>query len=93
MFFAFLLAAVTTLPGDGLPIKAPTAVGMSAGRLETIDRVIQRGLAAGGYPGAAVIVGRKGATVWEKGFGHLSWTADSPAVVANLWPHWAQKLR
>ena len=80
MFFAFLLAAVTTLPGDGLPIKAPTAVGMNAERLETIDRVIQRGLDAGGYPGAAVVVGRKGASVWQKGFGHLGWTADSPAV-------------
>ena len=80
MFFAFLLAAITTFPGDGLPIKAPTAVGMSAERLETIDRVVQRGLDAGGYPGAAVVVGRKGATVWQKGFGHLGWTADSPAV-------------
>jgi CubicO group peptidase (beta-lactamase class C family) len=81
VFFAFLLAAVTTLPGEGLPIKAPTAVGMSAERLETINRVIQRGLDAGGYPGAAVIVGRKGANVWEKGFGHLDWTANSPAVL------------
>jgi len=80
LFFAFLLAAITTLPGDGLPIKAPTAVGMSAERLETIDRVVQRGLDAGGYPGAAVVVGRKGATVWQKGFGHLGWTSDSPAV-------------
>ena len=80
MLFAFLLAAVATLPKDGLPIKAPTAVGMSAERLETIDRVVQRGLDAGGYPGAAVIVGRKGATVWQKGFGHLGWTSDSPAV-------------
>ncbi len=81
MLLPLLLAAVTTLPGDGLPIKAPTAVGMSAERLETIDRVIQRGLDAGGYPGAAVVVGRKGATVWEKGFGHLGWTSDSPAVL------------
>jgi CubicO group peptidase (beta-lactamase class C family) len=81
VFLPLLLAAVTTLPGDGLPIKAPTAVGMSAERLETIDRVIQRGLDAGGYPGAAVVVGRKGATVWEKGFGHLGWTSDSPAVL------------
>ena len=80
MFLALLVAAVTTLPADGLPIKAPTAVGMSAARLETIDRVVQRGLNAGGYPGAAVVVGRKGATVWQKGFGHLGWTADSPAV-------------
>ncbi len=83
MFFALLVAAVTTLPADGLPIKAPTAVGMSAARLETIDRVVQRGLDAGGYPGAAVVVGRKGATVWQKGFGHLGWTSDSPAVLPD----------
>ena len=83
MFFELLVAAVTTLPADGLPIKAPTAVGMSAARLETIDRVVQRGLDAGGYPGAAVVVGRKGATVWQKGFGHLGWAADSPAVLPD----------
>ena len=83
MFFELLVAAVTTLPADGLPIKAPTAVGMSAARLETIDRVVQRGLDAGGYPGAAVVVGREGATVWQKGFGHLGWTADSPAVLPD----------
>jgi CubicO group peptidase (beta-lactamase class C family) len=80
VFFALLFAAVTKLPTDGLPIKAPTAVGMSADRLETIDRVVQRGLDAGGYPGAAVVVGRKGATVWQKGFGRLDWAADSPPV-------------
>jgi CubicO group peptidase (beta-lactamase class C family) len=78
-----ILAAVTTLPGDGLPIKAPMAVGMSAERLETINRVVQRGLDAGGYPGAAVVVGRKGATVWQKGFGHLGWTSDSPVVLPD----------
>ena len=83
MFLPLLLAAVTTLYGDGLPIKAPTAVGMSAERLETINRVVQRGLDAGGYPGAAVVVGRKGATVWQKGFGHLGWTSDSPAVAPD----------
>ena len=83
MLFAFILAAVTALPGDGLPIKPPRAVGMSAERLETIDRVLQRGLDAGGYPGAAVVVGRKGATVWQKGYGHLGWTSDSPAVVPD----------
>ncbi|MFI5310528.1 MAG: serine hydrolase [Gemmatimonadales bacterium] len=56
---------------------------MSAERLETIDRVIQRGLDAGGFPGAAVVVGRRGAAVWEKGFGHLGWTASSPAVAPD----------
>jgi CubicO group peptidase (beta-lactamase class C family) len=56
---------------------------MSAERLATIDRVVQRGITAGGYPGAAVVVGRKGAAVWEKGFGKLGWTSDSPAVEAD----------
>ncbi|MEP6731224.1 MAG: serine hydrolase [bacterium] len=66
---------------DGLPVKLPSAVGMSAARLATIDRVIERGIKAGGYPGASVVVGRKGATVWEKGFGRLGWTSESGGVV------------
>lgn len=91
--FSLLFAAATLvhpLPpakpaptGDGLPAKAPSAVGMSAARLATIDRVIERGIRAGGYPGAAVVVGRKGAAVWEKGFGRLGWTNDDGSVVAE----------
>jgi CubicO group peptidase (beta-lactamase class C family) len=42
--------------------------------------VVQRGIKAGGFPGAAVVVGRKGASVWHKGFGHLDWAKSSPAV-------------
>lgn len=84
---ASLLNPITPVPlgangvGDGLPVKAPSAVGMSSSRLATIDRVVERGIKAGGYPGAAVVVGRKGAAVWEKGFGHLGWTADAASVV------------
>jgi CubicO group peptidase (beta-lactamase class C family) len=56
---------------------------MSSSRLEAIDRVVQRGISAGGYPGASVVVGRKGATVWEKGFGKLSWSPVSSNVDAE----------
>ncbi len=83
MIIALLLAAAVTGHPDGLPVKTPKAVGMSAERLATIDRVIRRGITAGGYPGAAVVVGRKGATIWQKGFGHLGWTSDSPEVEAD----------
>ncbi|HMC56901.1 MAG TPA: serine hydrolase [Gemmatimonadaceae bacterium] len=76
-----LTPAVPLPTGEGLPAKAPSAVGMSAARLANIDRVIERGIKAGGYPGAAVVVGRKGAAVWEKGFGRLGWTSDAGAVV------------
>ena len=62
----------------GLPVAAPATVGMSAKRLETIDRVVERGIKAGGFPGAAVVVGRKGAAVWEKGFGRIDWDVEQP---------------
>lgn len=71
------------LDRDGLPAKAPSAVGMSALRLATINRVVERGIRAGGYPGAAVVVGRKGAVVWERGFGRLGWTRESASVEAD----------
>jgi CubicO group peptidase (beta-lactamase class C family) len=74
---------VATDVGDGLPVKAPTAVGMSGVRLAKIDHVVERGIAAGGYPGASVVVGRRGAAVMEKGFGRLSWSSSSPAVTAD----------
>ena len=78
-----LAAAIAPKPPGGLPVKAPRDVGMSAERLETIDRVIRRGITAGGYPGAVVVVGRRGAAVWEKGFGRLGWSASSPRVLAD----------
>jgi CubicO group peptidase (beta-lactamase class C family) len=78
-----IVTALTLTHGDGLPSKAPDAVGMSASRLESIDRVVQRGITAGGYPGAAVVVGRKGAAVWQKGFGKLSWSASDSPVEAE----------
>lgn len=53
---------------------------MSAERLGNIDRVVRRGLNAGGYPGAAVVIGRRGAAVLQRGYGRLGWTAGSPAV-------------
>src|ERR1700694_4078129 len=74
LFSALFLASAGG--GDGLPAATPTAVGMSAARLAKIDHVIERGITAGGYPGAAVVVGRRGSAVWEKGFGRLGWSAS-----------------
>jgi CubicO group peptidase (beta-lactamase class C family) len=61
---------------------APDAVGMSAERLALIDRAAERGLAAQGYPGMAVVVGRHGGLVWERGYGTTDWSSKSPAVTS-----------
>ena len=79
-----LISALTIAnSGGGLPKKAPRAVGMSSERLAKIDHVVERGIRAGGYPGASVVVGRRGAAVWQKGFGKLSWEKGSSAVTAR----------
>jgi CubicO group peptidase (beta-lactamase class C family) len=76
------LAALLTA-GDGLPTRSPAEVNMSVDRLRAIDRVVRRGLDAGGFPGAAVVVGRDGYAVYQKGFGRVDWRAASPAVSAG----------
>jgi serine-type D-Ala-D-Ala carboxypeptidase len=78
-----LTALTVTRAGDGLPVKSPADVGMSSNRLAAIERVVERGIKAGGYPGASVVVGRRGAAVYEKGFGKLSWGTNSAPVDAE----------
>lgn len=53
---------------------------MSADRLASVDHVAERGLAAQGYPGLAVIIGRHGGLVWERGYGSIDWNASTTAV-------------
>ena len=70
------VAGTRALPGDGparLPRVAPESAGMSVSRLAMIDDVVLRGIGAGGFPGAAVIVARHGGIVWERGYGTLDW--------------------
>jgi len=73
---AVAAAGTGPLPGDGparLPRVAPESVGMSVSRLAMIDDVVLRGVRAGGFPGAAVIVARHGSIVLERGYGTLDW--------------------
>ncbi|HEX5831347.1 MAG TPA: serine hydrolase [Gemmatimonadaceae bacterium] len=83
MFIPVVATALLASVSDGLPAKAPETVGMSAARLEAIDRVVQRGISEGGYPGAAVVVGRNGAAVLQRGFGRTGWTYNTPRVTAD----------
>ena len=72
-------ARARSLPEDGpapLPHVAPDSVGMSASRLAMIDDVVLRGIREGGFPGAAVIVARRGGIVWERGYGTLDWRSN-----------------
>ena len=79
-----LLASLLTF-GDTTTLRQrpPAEVGMDPDRLVLIDRAVKQGLAAGGFPGAAVVVGRGGAIVWEKGYGSSDWGFGLPTVDAR----------
>lgn len=79
---ALLLACPPAAGRCPLPVPrvAPESVDMEAERLADIDRVAQRGVDAHGYPGMAVIVGRRGGIVWSRGYGALDWSPSSPPV-------------
>ncbi len=83
ILLAALFVAFSDPTPGGLPERVPSAVGMSAERLATIERVVQRGLNAGGYPGASVVVGRKGFSVFSRGFGSLDWSGRMRVSVPN----------
>ena len=84
MVVHYVLGAYIALAAsDGLPVNSPKSVGMSATRLGSIDRIVAREIKAGGYPGASVVVGRKGYAVFQKGFVKLGWTTSSPRVSAD----------
>lgn len=73
------LTAALTL-GDPPALRPPRLVGMDAVRLAEVDRVVRRGIAVGAYPGAAVIIGRRGAVVLRTGYGKLSWRQSAIPV-------------
>src|SRR5687767_15905836 len=84
MVVHYLVGAYVALAvSNGLPVNTPKSVGMSATRLASIDRIVQRGIKAGGYPGASVVIGRRGYAVFQKGFGKIGWTTSSSRVSAD----------
>ena len=60
-------------PGVGPPGRAPFDAA-------TFDPLVQDGIRAGAYPGAALVVGRHDTIRFAHGYGHLTWYVSSPAV-------------
>lgn len=45
----------------------------------TYDSIVMSGIRQGAYPGAVLVIGRRDRIFFEKGYGHLTWSARSPA--------------
>lgn len=58
------------------PSETPESVGMSSARLAQVDRIIREAIDRRDFPGAVILVLRKGVTVWRKTFGHKQWVPE-----------------
>jgi uncharacterized protein YbbC (DUF1343 family)/CubicO group peptidase (beta-lactamase class C family) len=63
------VAFVAQTLAAGLPVVAPSQVGMSAERLAFIDGAVNEAIGRKDLPGAVVLVARSGAVVWRKAYG------------------------
>jgi CubicO group peptidase (beta-lactamase class C family) len=73
-----LISLTVALQGTGvLPARPPASVGMDAARLQEVDRIVNRGIQAGAYPGGVLVIARRGGLVVNKGYGRMNWTTRS----------------
>ncbi|MCJ7642961.1 MAG: beta-lactamase family protein, partial [Candidatus Aminicenantes bacterium] len=69
---------------QGLPKAKPEEVGMASGRLAFLDTLINEALARKDFPGAVLLVARKGKTVWRKAYGQSQWVPEGRPMDANM---------
>jgi CubicO group peptidase (beta-lactamase class C family) len=70
-------------PASGLPshpLADPSGAGFRRGDLLLAEATVEAEIRRGGFPGAALAIGRWDRTVVERGIGHLEWVLGSPVV-------------
>ncbi len=79
--------------GSGVSLKAlgrlghsiPERVGMSSSKLARVDTLVQNGLDSLMYPGAQVLVARKGKVIYSKNFGKPTYDATNSITSDHLY--------
>ncbi len=59
-----------------MPTAKPESVGMSSARLQLLDDIIQEAIDRKDFPGADLLVARKGKIVWRKAYGNRQWVPE-----------------
>lgn len=77
----------------GVPLKSlnrlgysyPERVGLSSSKLAEIDKLVQNGLDSLMFPGAQVLVARKGKIVFSKGYGHPTYKSEENITTNHIY--------
>ncbi|MEB8330303.1 serine hydrolase [Flavobacteriaceae bacterium KMM 6897] len=63
----------------------PERVGMSTSKLALVDKMVKNGLDSLMFPGAQILVARKGKVIYNKGFGKPTYNSDQQITGDNLY--------
>lgn len=63
----------------------PERVGLSSEKLHEVDELVQNGLDSLMFPGAQVLVARKGKVVYNKGFGHSTYQSKTEINTEDIY--------
>lgn len=63
----------------------PERVGISSDKLAEVDKLVNDGLDSLMYPGAQVLVARRGKVIYNKGFGKPTYDSEEPIGVNHLY--------
>ncbi len=70
--------------GASLPVAKPEAVGMSSTRLASLDEIVKEAVARKDFPGAVLVIARKGKTVYRKAFGLSQLVPEPRPLTADM---------
>lgn len=63
----------------------PEEVGLDSKALNRIDDLVMEGIVEGAYPGAQVLIARKGVVVYHKAFGYHTYKRTRPVKTSDLY--------
>jgi CubicO group peptidase (beta-lactamase class C family) len=81
LLFLFLVPAA---PAQRLPEADPETVGMSRFQLGRLDQVMAEALERRDFPGAVIVVGRKGKIVLRRAYGLCQWVPDERPMSMDM---------
>jgi serine-type D-Ala-D-Ala carboxypeptidase len=81
---AVCAAGLFASDGYRLPQTKPERVGMSSERLALLDIRIGEALSRGDFPGAVLLVSRKGHIIWRKAYGLNARTAEKTPMAVDM---------
>ena len=80
----FLLIISFQMQAQPLPLAKPEAVGMSSTHLNLARAIINAAIERKDFPGAAILVARKGKIVLREAFGKSQWVPEERPIDVNM---------